>query len=54
MAAGTSTQTMAMVLLACVPGRQVFKIKRAKVMSAEIQQVIDGGCFESGPGQLEE
>ena len=37
-----------------VPGKRVFKIKRARVLSAEIHQVADQGDFQLGPGQLEQ
>eukprot|EP00974_Lingulodinium_polyedra_P065956 6380174-Lingulodinium_polyedra.AAC.1 len=37
-----------------IPGRRVWKVKRAKVMSAEIETLVDSGEFQLGPGQLEQ
>jgi hypothetical protein len=38
-----------------VPGRQVWKVKRARVSTAEIKQVVDDGSFQlGGPDQLQQ
>ena len=38
-----------------VPSKRVWKIKRAKVMTAEIEQVMDDGNFQlGGPDQLQQ
>lgn len=36
-----------------VPGKRVWKVKRARVLSAEIETVHDRGDFQLGPMQLE-
>ena len=36
-----------------IPGKRVWKVKRAKVMKAEIQEEVDAGDFQLGPLQLE-
>lgn len=36
-----------------VPGKRIWRVKRARVMSAEIQSVVDSGEFQIGPQQLE-
>jgi hypothetical protein len=37
-----------------VPGKRVWKIKRARIMASEITEVVDAGDFQLGAGQLEQ
>ncbi len=37
-----------------MPGRRVWKVKRARVVTPEIRETVDDGSFQLGPGQLEE